>query len=108
MHLYLHLCGRVVVHLACLYLALLDGLEYRVDKRSGGLAEGYLAYHERLAVELFYLCPHLQRAPALSLVVFAHVDASARREVGIERKRLAVQIAYGGVAYLVEVVRQNL
>ena len=58
-HLYLDLGGSVVIHLARLYLTLLDGLEDRVDESGGGLAERYLAYDEGLVVEFLYLRPHL-------------------------------------------------
>ena len=37
MHLDFHFCSRVVVHLLCLYLSLVDGFQYGVDKRGGGL-----------------------------------------------------------------------
>ena len=105
-HLYLHLRRRVVVNLPRLYLALLYGLEYGVDECGSGLAIRYFAYDERLVVEFLYLCPHLQHSAALPVVVSAHVDASARREVGEELEWPAVQIGHGSVAQLAEVVRK--
>ena len=106
MHLYLHLGCRVVINLPGLDLAFFDGLEYGVDECGRGLAEWYLAYDECLVVEFFYLCPDLQRASPLSVVILAHVDASSRGEVGIELEWHVVQIGNGCVAQLAEVMRQ--
>ena len=107
-HLHLGVGGRVVVHFLGLYLALVDGLENRLDECAGVLAEGNLAYHQRLIVEFLYLGAHFEHPAALAVVVAAHIDAAPRGEVGIEMEFLAAQVADGGVAYLVEVVRQNL
>ena len=82
-YLYLHLSGGVVVHFPCLDFPLVDGFEYRLYQSGGCLAEGDFAYHERLVVELFDFRPHLELSAALSVVVFAHIDASACGEVGV-------------------------
>ena len=108
MHLYLHLGGGVVVHLARLDLAFLYGLEDGLDERGGGLAVWYLADDEGLVVELLYLRPHLEHSAALAVVIAADVDAASRGEVGIELEGLAVEIGYGGVAELAEVVGKDL
>ena len=105
---YLHVGGGHVIHLACLDFSLLHRLGDGVDEAAGGLAEGYLADNECLAVELVNLGSYLEHAATLSVVVFAHVDGTARREVGIDLERLALEIMDGSVAKVVEVVRQHL
>ena len=107
-HQNLHLRRRVVVHLACLYLSLVNGFEYGVDERRCGLAVRYLLYGDGLAVYLLYLGAHLELSSALSVVVFAHVYGAACGEVWIEGELLSAKIAYRRVAYLHKVVRQNL
>ena len=108
MHLYFHLCGSVVVHFPCLDLSLLDGFEDGVDEGGCGLAVWYLADYESLVVKLLYLCPYLELSAALSVVVFAHVDASSRGEIRIELEFFAMQVFHGGIAYIIEVMRKNL
>ena len=105
---YLHLGGGVVVHLARLYLTFLYGAQYCVNQCRGGLAERQFANGQSLVVELLYLSPHLYRSAAPAVVILAHINASAGGEIRVEMKLLAVQIAYGSVANLAEVVWQYL
>ena len=107
-HLYFDIGSGVVVHLLGFDLSFFNGLQDGIDERRGSLREWYLANDKCLLVEFLNLCTHLQNAAALAVVVFRHVDASARGEVGIQLERLATQIADGGVAEFVEVMRQNL
>ena len=107
-HLNLDLGGCVVIHLACLDFSLLDGLEDGIDEGCGGLAKGYLADDESLVVELLYLSPHLKRSSTLSVVVFSHVDTAPGGEIGVELEGTFVEIGYGCVAYLAEVMREYL
>ena len=102
----LGLGSRDVLNLADLYLALLDGFQYALDERSGRLAERNLAYYQRLVVEFLDFCAHLYRAASLAVVVLAYVNASSRKEIGIEVEFLAVKVGDGSVANLVKVVRK--
>ena len=108
MHLYLDLGGGVVIHLARLYLTLLDGFQNRIDECGCGLAERNLTYYERLVVEFLNPCPHLKTASTLSVVVFTHVYTAARGEVGVKLEGAVVQIGYGCITNLAEVMRQDL
>ncbi len=106
--------GCEVLHIAYLYLPLLVGLQYAVDKGAGlagrarGLAVGYLGDGKRLAVTLLYLGTHAHHASALPVIVFAHVDAAACGEVGVQMELLATQVGDGRIAYLAQVVGQYL
>ena len=108
MHKNLHLGGSVVVNLACLYLSLFNSLENGVDKCGCGFAVWYLPYDECLVVEFFNLCPYLQHPTALSVVIAADVDAAAGGEVWIKLERLSMEIGYGSVTQLPEVMWENL
>ena len=108
LHLYLDLRSRQVFHVTGLDLALLDGFQNGVDDGLRRLGERNLADDQRLRVQFLYLGTHLQHTTALSVVVFRHVDAATRREVGIKMELLVVQIGNGSVAQLHEVVRQDL
>ena len=92
--------------MTCLYFPLFNGFLDTLDEAFHGFGEGKVAYDECLLVELLNLGSYFQHAAALSVVVFRHVDASPRLEVGIEMELLTVQIADGGIADLAEVVRQ--
>ena len=105
---YLHLSRCQVVYAAGLDLTLLDGLGDAFAERAHRLRERQLAYDQRLGVQLLYLSAYLEHAATLSVVVFRHVDRAARLEVGVQLEVLAVQVADGSVAYLAEVVGQNL
>ena len=111
---YLHRGRRHVLHLAHLDLALLGSLEDAVDEgrglgsRSCRLAEGNLRDGQCLAVTLLYLGPDTHGTTPLPVVVFRYVDAATGGEVGIEHEFLAVQVVYGGITDVVEVVGQNL
>ena len=107
LHLNLDACRRQVVYVACFDLALLDGFLNTVYQAVNGLRVGQVAYDERFLVQFLNLRPHLQHAAALSVVVFAHVDAAACLEVGIEVELLAVQVRDGCIAYLTEVMGQD-
>ena len=107
-YLYLHLSRREVFHVAHLDLAFVYGFQNAVDERLCGLAERYFSDDERLRVKFFYLRPHLQHAATHAVVVFAHVNATARGEIGIELEGFSLQIAHGSVADLAHVVGQDL
>ena len=111
---YLGLGSCEVLHIAYLYLSLLVGLQYAVDKGAGltggacGLAVGYLGDGQCLAVALLYLGTHAHSPSALSVIVLAHVDTAACGEVGIEMELLPMQVGDGCIAYLSQVVGQYL
>ena len=108
MHLDFHVGSRVVIDFLGLDFSLFDGFQNRLDERDRGLGIGNFADDERFLVEFLDFCTHFQHAAALSVVVFRHVDAAARREVGEKLEILAAQVAHGSVAQLVEVVRKHL
>ena len=107
-HLNLHLGRCQVGHVARLDLAFLNSFGDALNQGVDGLREGNLANDKRLLVLFLNLRTHLQHTAALSVVIFRHVDAAARQEVGVQLERLSVQVFDGGVAQLIEVVRQNL
>ena len=104
----LYLGRSDVVHATDFYLAFFVGLEDALDERRDGLAKRNLGYDKRLAVALFDLRTHFHRSPTHTVVVARHVDGTACLEVGVQVKLFAVQVLNGGIAYLAEVVRQNL
>ena len=104
----LHLRSRVVLNLTCLNLTLIHRLRYGLDKRFGSLAVRNLADDKGLIVNLLNLGTNLHDASALSVVILRNIDGTSRQEVGIELERLFVEVTDGGIAYLVEVVWQNL
>ena len=108
LHLYLDVCRRVVVNVTCLDLSFVDSLEDGLDECCGGLAERYLADDESLGIDLLYLCAHLEYSATLSVVVARNIYAAACGEVGIEHERTSVEVIYGSVANLAEVMRKNL
>ena len=101
-------CSGVVFHLLGLDLPFVDGFQDGVDERGGVLRERYLADDERLVVKFLDLGAHLQHAATLTVVVFAHIDAAASGEVGIQVELFLPQITDGGLAQLHEVMWQNL
>ena len=108
LHLYFHVSRRVVVNVTSLYLAFVDGFKYCLYERCGGLAKRYLADYESLGIDLLYLCAHLEDTATLSVVVARNVYAAAGGEVGIEHEGTSVEVIYGSVANLAEVMRKNL
>ncbi|CDD83622.1 unknown [Bacteroides sp. CAG:462] len=105
---YLGMCRRVVLHLPYLDFALLHCLEDGVYQGRSGLAIGNFRDDERLVVQLVDFRTDFHAAAPFAVVVPRHVDGTARLEVRIEVERLAVQVGYGGVAQLIEVVGQYL
>ena len=111
---YLCLGCRKVLHVAYLYLPLLVGLEDAVNKRTGlaggtcGLAIGYLSDGKGLAVTLLDFCAYTNHTTTLTVIILAHIDTAARREVGIEMELLAMEIRDGSIADFSQVVRKNL
>ena len=85
----LHVGGGDILYLASLDLAFLHRLGDALDEASRGLAEWYLGDDERLVVELVYLGTNLQNTATLTIVVLAHIDGTASREVGIDGERLS-------------------
>ena len=83
LHLYLHLRRRQVFHVARLDFSLVNGFQYRVDNGLRRLRERNLANHQRLVVQLLYLRTYFQRTPTLSVVIFRHIYAATRGEVGV-------------------------
>ncbi len=107
-HQYLHAARCQVLHLARLYLPLVDGLDDAVAHRSHRLAVRNRAYGQSAVVHLLNLGAHPYRAAPLPVVVLGHIHQAPRLEVGIQAELLAVQVAHRRVAQLVEVVRQYL
>ena len=66
---YLDTRGRVVIHLACFYLAFLYGFQYRVDKCCSRFAKRYLADSQSLVVDFLNLCTNTHRSASLSVVI---------------------------------------
>ena len=90
------------------------GLEDAVNKRTGlaggtcGLAIGYLSDGKGLAVTLLDFCAYTNHTTTLTVIILAHIDTAARREVGIEMELLAMEIRDGSIADFSQVVRKNL
>ena len=105
---YLYAAGGEVLHFADFDFPLLAGFHDGVAYARHGLSIRNLLDGKRLVVYLLYLGTHAHAAAALAVVVFGDVDAAARLKVGIELELLVVQVADGGVAQFVEVVRQYL
>ena len=106
-HQYLDAARCQVLHLAYLDFAFLAGLHDGVAHAGHGLAVGDFADDQRLVVYLLDARTDANRTAAFAVVVLRHVDAAPRLEVGVEAEVLAVQVADGGVAQLVEVVGQD-
>ena len=79
----LHICRGVVINLLGFDLTFVYRLQDGVNQRDGRLRERNLADDERLVVEFLNLCPNLQDASPLSVIVSGHVNASASGEVGV-------------------------
>ena len=108
MYLYLHIGGGQVGYVTGFDLSFLDSLGNTLYQRADSLGERQFTDDEGLIVEFLYLGTHLQHTATLSFVVFTHIDGTAGGEIGIERERLSLQITDGSVAYLIEVMRQDL
>ena len=103
-----HLVGGHVHNLLDLDLALLLGLEYRLDKVFGVFTVGNLGDGDGALVDFLDLGPHLHTASPLSVHVLGTVGRTSGGEVGVEREALALEDGYGCVDELVEVVGQDL
>ncbi len=103
------LLGRKVVYLANLDLALLIGTQDGLDNFAGGGTVRDFGDDEcAVVVSLLDLSTDLDLSATFAVVVSRYVYLAARGEVGIEGKLFLTQISQGGIAYLVEVMRQYL
>ena len=109
-----HTSSRQVLHLTNFDFSLLGSLQDGVDERTRmlwrtcRLAERYLRDGKRFVVALLYLRTHTHHTSALTVVVLAHIDTSARWEVGIELERFVVEVVDRCVTDFIEIMRENL
>ncbi len=83
MHQHRGLGGGIVLHLPYLYLAFLECLKNRLNKRSRGFAERQLGDIKRLGIEFLYFGSHLDRTAATAVVVAANVNHAAGGKIGV-------------------------
>ena len=102
-----HVFGGVVHNLLDFDFALVVGRHDGVDKAVGGGAEGQFADDERLIVELFDAGAHLEASTAFAVVVFAHVDDTAGKEVRVQRELAAAQVVDARLAKFLEVMGED-
>ena len=104
----LNLLRGVILHLANLDLALLVGLHDRLLDTLGRSCEWDLGDSQRALVDLRNACANLHRTATQTVIITRAIDQTTRREVGQQRKILALQVCNTSVDQLVEVVGQNL
>ena len=108
MNLYLHLGRGKVGNVLRLDLSFLNGLRDTLTQGVHRLGIRQFTNHQRLVVELLDLGTHLQQTASLTVVVLAHINATASGEVGIQCKWLPFQVGNGRLTDLIIVMRQDL
>ena len=108
MNLYLHLGRGKVGNVLRLDLSFLNGLRDTLAQGVHRLGIRQFTNHQRLVVELLDLGTHLQQTAPLTVVVLAHINATASGEVGIQGKWLPFQVGNGRLTDLIIVMRQDL
>ena len=108
MHQDTRLVGGVVVDLAYLDFPLLVSLEDRLDDGAGGLAVWYLGDGEGHIVDFLDFGPDAHTAATFAVIVTGDIDETPGGEVGQEGELAPLEVCYGRVENLVEVVGQNL
>lgn len=98
---------RVVVHVLNLDFALVVCLYDAVDKACGRRAVRDFPDGERLVVDLFDFCADADLAAAHAVVVVAHVDDAAGKEVRVKRELLPFEDSDACFAKFAEVVGEN-
>ena len=97
-----------VFYLTSLDFSLFYCLGNAFDEAYRGFAVWYFADDERLVVEFVNLGSYLQNTTSLPIVVFAYVDGTTSREIGVDTERFSLEIVDGCIAKVVEVMRQYL
>ena len=98
---------RVVVDVLNLDFTLVVSLHDAFDQAYGGGAVRDFADSEGLVVDLFNLRAHADLAAALAVVVVAHIDDAAGKEIRVQRKLFALQNRDACFAEFAEVVGED-
>ncbi len=98
----------MVVHLADFDLTFFLRFEDRVGDGAGSGAERYLSDCKRFIIHFLNLCSNLHGASSLAIIIAAHIDKSARREVRIEREFLPAKVGNARIQNLIKIMGQNL
>ena len=104
----LHVGRSHIIHLSGLDFTFLYSLGDRFDEASCSLTVWNLADDQSLVVELVYLGTNFQHTATLTIIVFAYINGTTRREIRIKREWFALQIVNGSIAEIIEVVGQHL
>ena len=97
----------VVVHVLDLDFTLVVSLHDAFDQAYGSGAVGNFADGECLVVDLFNLRAHADFSTALAVVVVAHIDDAAGKEIRIERKFFSLEDSDACFAEFAEVVGED-
>ena len=97
---------RVVVDFAHLDFAFFLRLYNRFDDGARRAAVWDVGYFQRLVVDFLDFRTDTHRTATLAVVVFRHINKTARRKVGIKRELLAAKISNGSIENFIEIVRQ--
>ncbi len=97
---------RVVIDLTYLYLSFFVGFQYRFNKAAACNTVRKFRYCQCAVVNLFYFRSYSDPASAGTVIITAHINESARREIGVQFEVLALEKGNRRVNYFVEIVRQ--